>query len=289
MHPSSLIPIKTRDEIEAEQLLMAIQAKHEQVAEMTLALEELKLNVRRFEKEYSARLARLYTELDRVELSIKEYRLRLRLLQEGVPRDSPEMEARVEACFRSERERLANDERETVQEGKAESESNESSLPPEQMKQLRSLYLKLAKMYHPDKARSDDELGKRKQMMTMINRAYEEHDFQTLERMSVEVVPDVEPTAETVRERKQRLTQEMNRLMHAAGELRIEINRIKSSRTYQLRQEVETARENRVDLLTNLARDLHRKINASQRGLANLIERFQQIGEKLIKRGVSLL
>ncbi|MBI1930501.1 hypothetical protein HYR99_40435 [Candidatus Poribacteria bacterium] len=267
-----------------KQLLTAIQAKRDQVAEMTLALEELRLEVRRFEKEYHGRLMQFYRELDGIDLSTKEYRLRLRLLQEGVPPESPELETRVEACFRPERERLAANEREADEEGKAG-----RSLPPEQMKQLRTFYLKLAKIYHPDKARNNDEVGKRKQMMTLINRAYEDGDFQTLERMSVEVAPEVESPEETIRERKQRLIQEINRLMHAMGELRLETHRLQSSRIYQLKQEVEKSRESGVDLLANLARDLQRKINASKRGLANLVERFHQLSEKLIRRKVSLL
>ena len=290
MRQSTLIPIKTRDEIEVKQLLTAIQAKRDQVADMTLALEELKLEVRRFEKEYHGRLIQFYRELDGIDLSTKEYRLRLRLLQEGVP-PGPELETRVEACFRPERERLAADEAEGSRAGGSPvvAESNQWSLPPEQMKQLRTFYLKLAKIYHPDKTRNIDELGKRKQIMTLINRAYEDGDFQTLERMSVEVAPEVELPEETVQERKQRLIQEMNRLMHAMEELRLETHRLQSSRIYQLKQEVEKSRKSGVDLLTNLARDLQRKINASKRGLANLVERFHQLSEKLIKRKVSLL
>jgi len=293
MRQSTLIPIKTRDEIEVKQLLTAIQAKRDQVAEMTLALEELRLEVRRFEKEYHGRLMQFYRELDGIDLSTKEYRLRLRLLQEGVPPDSPELETRVEACFRPERDRLSADEREAegsrVGGSPVVAESDQWSLPPEQMKQLRTFYLKLAKIYHPDKTRNIDELGKRKQIMTLINRAYEDGDFQTLERMSVEVAPEVELPEETVRERKQRLIQEMNRLMHAMGELRLETHRLQSSQICQLKQEVEKGRESGVDLLANLARDLQRKINASKRGLANLVERFHQLSEKLIGRKVSLL
>ncbi|MCZ6677786.1 MAG: hypothetical protein O7E52_11105 [Candidatus Poribacteria bacterium] len=82
MHQSSLIRIQTHDEIEVEQLPKEIQAKREQIAEMTIALEDLKRDVCRFEKEYHARLARAYSELDKVELMAKEYQLRLRLLQD---------------------------------------------------------------------------------------------------------------------------------------------------------------------------------------------------------------
>ena len=156
MHQSSLIPTKTLDEIKVEQLLMDIQVKHVRIADMTLALEDFKLDVHRFEKEYSARLPQFYFELDKVELLTKEYRLRLRLLQEGIPENSPEMEAHIEACFRTERERLANSEASNRKERGAK-ESKSLTLPTEQMKPFRTLYLRLAKRYHPDKACRDGE------------------------------------------------------------------------------------------------------------------------------------
>lgn len=287
MHQSSLIPTKTLDEIKVEQLLMDIQVKRVRVADMTLALEDLKLDVRRFEKEYSARLAQFYFELDKVELLTKEYRLRLRLLQEGIPGNSPEMEARIEACFRTERERLANSERGDRKERAAE-ESKPLALPAEQMKQFRTLYLRLAKRYHPDKARRDGERDTRMQMMTLINRAYEEQDVQTLERMSSEVMPEAEPASATIHERKQQLIEEMNQLMHTIGNLQLEINQLKSSPTYRLKEEVEKAHENGVDLLINLTRDLRRKINASKRGLTSLIERFHRFSKNRIKQSASV-
>lgn len=288
MTQSSLIPIRTRDEIEVEKLLTTIQAKRDQVAEMTLELEELKLDIRRFEGEYNARVGRYYMELDKVELLTKEQRLRLRLLKEGVSPDSPEMEKRIESCFRSERQRLADYEREIDSEEDAFTQSKDESIPPEQMKQLRGLYLRLAKTYHPDKANCSDEQDERKQMMMLINRAYEDRDIQTLDRINIKIGPEAESTTETIQQRRKRLTQEINRLMRVLGELRLEINRIKSSKTYQFKQEVKQSRESGGDLLAGLVRDLQRKINANKRRLAGMIERFDQFSKKLMDNEVNL-
>lgn len=281
MSQSSLIPIRTRDEIEVDKLLTTIQSKRDQVAEMTLELEELKLNIHRFESEYNARVGRFYIELDKVDLLTKEQRLRLRLLKEGVSPDSPEMEKRIESCFRSERMRLADYEREIDSDEDAFNQSEAQSIPPDQMKQLRALYLRLAKTYHPDKASCDDEQDERKQMMLLINRAYEDRDIQTLKRINIKICPEVESVAETMQQRRKRLTQEINRMMRVLGELRLEINRIKSSKTYQFKQEVERSRESGADLLGSLVKDLQQKINANKRRLTVLIERFQQFSRKL--------
>ncbi len=283
MNPSTLIPLKTRDEVEIEQLMMAIQAKRDEITEMTLALENLKHEVYRFERGYNARIAEFYFELDKAELETKEYRLRLRLLQEGV--SHTELEMRVESCFRSERNRLADYENEIgVEDEKSGEMEKKQTLPKDQLKQLRTLYLKLAKVYHPDKANHGEQQNKRKQIMTLINHAYENQDLQTLQRMHVGEILQDEFAEEIPRERKRRLMQEMNRLMRAIGELRLEINHTKSSRIFQLKQEVEKARENGIDLLANLARDLQRKINTSRHRLADLVNVFHRLREKFTRR-----
>ena len=283
MNPSTLIPLKTRDEVEIEQLMMAIQAKRDEITEMTLALENLKHEVYRFERGYNARIAEFYFELDKAELETKEYRLRLRLLQEGV--SHTELEMRVESCFRSERNRLADYENEIgVEDEKSGEMEKKQTLPKDQLKQLRTLYLKLAKVYHPDKANHGEQQNKRKQIMTLINHAYENQDLQTLQRMHVGEILQDEFAEEIPRERKRRLMQEMNRLMRAIGELRLEINHTKSGRIFQLKQEVEKARENGIDLLANLARDLQRKINTSRHRLADLVNVFHRFSEKFTRR-----
>ena len=281
MSSSSPIPIRTRDEVEIERLMTTIQAKHDQITEMTLAFEDLKLEIRHFEREYNARVGQFYVELDKADLETKEYRLRLRLMREGV--SDAEVEMRVEACFRSERQRLEEYEQKTADED-SETTKPTNVLAKEQMKQLRKLYLKLAKIHHPDKASRAEEQNKRKQFMTLINRAYEDQDLQTLQRMHVEEITEDPVMEDTPRERKQRLMQEINRLMRVTGELRLELNQTKSSRIYQLKQEVETAHEDGIDLLADLAKGLQRKINASRRRLANLVDVFHRFSHRFTER-----
>jgi hypothetical protein len=279
MTASPLIPVKTRDDVEIERLMTTIQTKRAEVAEMTLALEYLKREVHHFEGEYNARVGALYLTLDKVNLATKEYQLRFRLLQEGI--SDTDIEARVEACFRSERERLASyDSQDGEPAEKPESRDETPELPKDRLKQLRKLYVRLAKMYHPDKSNAPEEQQTRKQVMALINRAYEDRDIQTLQRMDVDLPPEDEFAAETALERKQRLIQEMNRLMRSIGELRLEINRTKSSRTYKLKQEVEASRENGRDLLANLARDLQRKINAHRRRLVQFADAFRKFASR---------
>ncbi|HIO80738.1 TPA: J domain-containing protein [Candidatus Poribacteria bacterium] len=280
MPDTALVFTKNRDQVKIEELQLDLQVKRQQVAEMTLDLEDLKLEMRHFQKEYNLRVAGTYVELDRVNLSMKEYRLRLRLIREGVCR--AEIEERVVSCFKSERQRLENYERDAMEHEKESGEdSNRQKLSSRQTKQIRKLYLELAKIYHPDKsAGGEQDYERQKQMMTIINRAYEDQDIDTLKRMSVESVDEIELHNQTFSEKKKQLTQQLNCVMRSVGDLRLEINRIKSGEIYQLKREVSKTREKGVDLIANLVKDIQRRVNANQRKLTDLISIFQQLSAR---------
>ena len=269
MKPAALIPINTADEKETVRLLEAIEAKQRQVEELTIAIETLKSEVDVFERRYNAHISRYYLELDKVELETKEYRLRLQLRREGV--DEAEIEARVESCFRTSRARV--DAYEEVNE--SEPTLEEDQLPDTKAKHLQNLYRKLAKRYHPDKAMDAKEEGRREQLMPLINRAYNEQDFETLERLSLGETEPYVPE-KTATEKRRVLHTELRRLNRAASQLRFEINRLKAGRTYQLKQQVENAKKAGTDLLTTLAKDLARKIKASQGQLARLMNMWHR-------------
>lgn len=272
MKPAALIHVNTTAEKDTVRLLEAIAAKQRQVEELTIAIETLKSEVDVFERRYTAHISRYYLELDKVELEAKEYRLRLQLRREGV--DEAEIEARVESCFRVSRARV--DAYEVVNE--SEPTPQAEKLPDTKAKYLQDLYRKLAKRYHPDKAMDAKEEERREQLMPLINRAYTEHDLETLERLSLgETEPQV--PEKTAIEKRRALHTELRRLNRAASQLRFEINRLKAGRTYQLKQQVENAKKTGTDLLTTLAKDLERKIKASQGQLARLMNMWHRLKE----------
>ena len=269
MKPTALVRINTINEKETTRLLDAIEAKREQVEELTVTIEELKSEVDVFQHRYNAHISQHYLELDKVELEMKEYSLRLQLRRENVSEE--EIEARVESCFRTSRARVdaykeVDDSQPTPQ---------EDEIPAPKTKHLQTLYRKLAKRYHPDKAIDTKEQHRREQLMPLINRAYHEHDIQTLERLSFgETESDI--SEKTAAEKRAALQVELRSLNRAASELRLEINRLKTGRTYQLKQQVENAKKAGTDLLSGLAKDLERKVKASRSHLARLINMWHR-------------
>ena len=270
MNPAALIHVDNIDEKQIAQLLDAIEAKQAQVEELTVAVENLKSEVDMFQRRYNAHISRFYLELDKVELETKEYRLRLQLRREKVSEE--DIEARVEACFRVSRERI--DAHEEV--GKSEPTPQEDKLPDNKAKHLQDLYRKLAKRYHPDKATDAEEEERREQLMPLVNRAYKEQDIETLERLSLGE-PELHVSEKTVAEKRIALREELRQLNRAMSELRLEINRLKTGRTYQLKQQIENAKSTGSDLLTGLAKDLERKVKTSRAHLARLINMWHRV------------
>ena len=269
MKPDALVHVNNIDEKQIAQLLDAIEAKQAEVEELTVAVDTLKSEVALFQRRYNAHISRYYFELDKVELETKEYRLRLQLRREKV--SEAEIEARVESCFRATRERI--DAYEEVE--ASELTSQEGKPPDAKPKHLQNLYRKLAKRYHPDKAADAEEQQRREQLMPLINRAYHEKDVQTLERLNLGETA-LEGRQKTATEKRAALRIELRQLNRAASELRLEINRLKTGRTYQLKQQVEQAKETGNDLMTGLAKDLERRVKASCSHLARLINMWHR-------------
>ena len=271
MKPDALVHVDNINENQIAQLLDAIEAKQAQVEELTVAFETLKSEVHLFQRRYNAHISRYYLELDKVELETKEYRLRLQLRREKV--SASEIEARVESCFRASRARI-----DAYEEVRASEPPAEDKPPEAKPKHLQNLYRKLAKRYHPDKAADAKEQQRRELLMPLINRAYHEQDVQTLERLNLGEIA-LDSMEKTATERRAALQVELRQLNRAASELRLEINRLKTGRTYQLKQQVEQAKETGSDLMTGLAKDLERRIKASRSYLARLINSWHRHNE----------
>ena len=267
MKSGALTALNTAAEKEIDRLVAAIETQRLRVEALTLTAAGLKSEVKVFEQHYTAHVSRYYQELDKVALETKEYRLRLQLRRENV--DAEEIEARVESCFRSSRERIEVNAAESAQE---KEEPETEKLPEAEAKTLQTLYRKLAKRYHPDKVRDAAVEARHEQLMPLINRAYQEQDFETLERLSLGET-DVHIPAD-----KQRALQtELGKLNRAGSQLQSEINRLKAGRSYQLKQEVEAAKRSGTDLLSELTRDLERKVQAGRSHLARLINMWHVV------------
>ncbi|RKY05649.1 hypothetical protein DRP77_00245 [Candidatus Poribacteria bacterium] len=258
-----VVPKKTVEDLIIEIEERKLEAKREQVAKLCLMIEEMKAELRRFEAEYGAKVGRLLLELEKIELKAREYDLKLRIAQSNPYLDEEEIEREAEREIEGERRRIAEEERRIEEAGKKMPELSE-----EERREMRRLYLKLAKRYHPDKAGGGSE-----RMMAIINRAYEEGDLELLRRLASEAdeIDDVTPK----KRRIELLRRENERLDRVIRELKGEMEKIRSSPLYRLKQQVEQARKRGEDLLERLADEVRAKIELAKSRLRLASERFR--------------
>ncbi len=271
---SKAVLIEVVEDKELAQLQAQIREAEGEAAQLTLHLADLKLEIKRFQAEYSAHIGSLYVELDQVELEVREYQLRTELVRKGIDPDSDEINQKVEQTFQAEWERLSAYQ-ERVHEDEQKQKEREAQ-DPEESKHLRSIYLHLAKRFHPDKAQDAEERQRNQRMMAIINQAYEEQDRATLERLESET-PDVFSSDESPEGKRQRLRSQLERLRGSIAELKQEIEERRQSDVYLLKQQVEHARTRGEDLLARLTRDIQYKIASAKHRLRivkNLFERW---------------
>ena len=279
MSSSALIVFVDPRQVEIDQLLARVQEMRQQVMTMTLNLESLQAEIFNVEREYHSRLSESYRELEETRLSTQEFSLRLRLIREGVIAE--EIESRVVACFRAARERLEKQNSADESDPSPTSASN-PSLTADQKRQLQQIYLKLAKDYHPDKSVSDSIFfAQNIEMMTRVNRAYEEQDLQTLCRIQEGTADSTHhalDNSKSIDMRKRKLIRTMRHTKQFINGLNVEVARVKASEGHQLKTRFEVARKNGTDLFRGLVRDMQRKVNCARHHLDTL---RQQLNHRL--------
>jgi len=279
MSSSALIVFVDPRQVEIDQLLARVQEMRQQVMTMTLNLESLQAEIFNVEREYHSRLSESYRELEETRLSTQEFSLRLRLIREGVIAE--EIESRVVACFRAARERLEKQNSADESDPSPTSASN-PSLTAAQKRQLQQIYLKLAKDYHPDKSGSVSIFfAQNIEMMTRVNRAYEEQDLQTLCRIQEGTADSTHhalDNSKSIDMRKRKLIRTMRHTKQFINGLNVEVARVKASEGHQLKTRFEVARKNGTDLFRGLVRDMQRKVNCARHHLDTL---RQQLNHRL--------
>jgi hypothetical protein len=280
MTQAGLVRAKTPEEIEIEEKLLEIERKRQRVALLGQEIEELKQALGRFQVEYNAKVGRLYVELDKLELLIQEYRLRIQLIVDrGREVRLQEIEDEIKRQFSDRWQETRQTERETRGAREAyERQKAEPELDEETAQELKRLYRELAKRFHPDLAETEEERQENSELMAEINEAYAQKDLDKLREIAeregerLRSVP-----GETLAEKLARLTQESHRLDGVIQRLRGGLEELKRSPTWEMMQKVEKGRESGQDILAGLAKDLEEQIKRKREELGGLVQRYTDL------------
>jgi hypothetical protein len=280
MTRAGLVIAKTPEEIEIEERLFEIEQKRQRVALLGQEIEELKQALGRFQVEYNARVGRLYVELDKLELLIQEYRLRIQLIVDrGREVRLQEIKDEVKRRFTARWQEARQTERETSEASEAyERQKAEPKLDGETAQELKRLYRELAKRFHPDLAETEEERQENSEIMAEINEAYAQRDLDKLREIveregeRLRSVP-----GETPAEKLARLIRESHRLDSVIQSLQGELKELKRSPTGEMMQKVEKARGDGQDILAELTKSLEQQIRRKREELGSLVQRYADL------------
>jgi prefoldin subunit 5 len=131
---------------------------------------------------------------------------------------------------------------------------------PKREEQIRDLFRKLAKRFHPDLTADPDEKIKREQIMAQVNLAYTARDLEAL--IKLDETPDIARVNGSLSQAKQiaQLRAELKRLDLVITELETTIRQIDTSPIMQLRLETHMARRDGKELLVDMSTDLEVQI-----------------------------
>ncbi|MDQ3514445.1 MAG: hypothetical protein M3462_12480, partial [Chloroflexota bacterium] len=176
-----IVPIQTPEEREYLRYLVEIESRRGRVAGLQAEVATLNLTLGRFNAEYQSRVGALFVELDRALLAIAEYERRIASLHQGQD-DPDQVERDVAAEFAGQRAEVEANAEETRQ-GQRDFARDRDTPPLDATPadHLKELYRDLAKRYHPDLARTDDERRRREVIMRRVNAAFGRRDVAALQ------------------------------------------------------------------------------------------------------------
>ena len=216
----------------------------EQVIQTELALETCKTETAQFQHRYYLAVGRLYAQLDDLDAQIAVLQARLH------PADLTVQEYARAA------ERQAR--RSAAEAGLIESQP----VPPQPLTaDIKQAYRRAARLMHPDRATTEVERQRRTDLMSQVNRAYENGDQRTIERLIEEYGHDPEAIAgDDIGSRIVKAIRRIAQLRRRLDEARYELEILQQSELFQLRQGIEDGESMGGDPLDDLAQQLAREL-----------------------------
>lgn len=142
----------------------------------------------------------------------------------------------------------------------SKTEAPRPSLEGERLVEMKQLYRRLARRFHPDLAIDEIDRSYRTDRMMAINAAYAAGDVETLEQLANE--PDsISRRPETPQELAAALEREIERCRRRLAEVAKELATLEKHDSTRLMRRAERAATSGRDLLAELAADLRRRIS----------------------------
>jgi len=260
-----------------------VSEKEKELSELSIQIQDIKIALNLFLGEYNSRVGLLYVKLDKLKLKIEEYQTRIELAQgkKVSQEDLQLIEDEVERKFSQEQRKvddLENEAFESSEEHRRHLEEEKGySLDDEVQQECKTLYRKLARRFHPDMAKDEKQRKEFHKIFIAINEAYKNSDLEILRKYMSQAEREEKIAKETLEEKLIRLKQDYKLIAAVVAKLRAELEDLKASETYRLKDTVDRAKLEGKDLLQELAAKIKEEIAENQALLERLVVMYRKI------------
>jgi hypothetical protein len=228
----------------------------ERVTSAELELETIKTETAQFQSRYYQAVGQLYAQLDELDAEIAKVRL------EKAPND---FTLRAHARAAKQKAKQSADEASFV---RVQPEPPLVISPG-----LKQAYRQAVKLMHPDLAVTEHERRRRTELMALLNLAYERGDQMAIEKLIEEFGQDPEwIVGEDIGSRIVKAVRRNAQLRRRLDEIQREIDTLRKSEIFQLKQNIEKAEADGDDPLRDLAQQLMRDITNRKTTLEGMRE-----------------
>ncbi len=233
----------TPEEKELQKKRLELTALEAELAQRELELVTFQAELNAFRNRYLQALGKLYAELDAILADLADLQALKKPASHQAWKKAEQARTKAEESARS---------------------ANETKGQPKNFKpseRLKKLYREIAKNFHPDLARDEEEQDQFQQLMAEANQAYKNGDEQLLEKLftqgkhSPESVKGAGTGVDLVR-----VIRKIASIEKRFAQIAAEMNLLKSSSLNQLKLKYEEMKEKGIDLLEEMAGYLNRQI-----------------------------
>lgn len=159
-----------------ERLEATIAEQEKQAAALEAEVIELRRELEPFEERYNAATSAVLSRIEAAEAAVKDMEQVVRQLRHG---HEPNLEDLwKQSTYSTKREREDGD-----RDFSFGRETNMRLLKTQREEDIKQLYRRLARRYHPDLAKDEEDRKHRTQLMAMINEAYANNDMNALQAL----------------------------------------------------------------------------------------------------------
>ncbi len=252
--------IQGSQDVELNSLEDELARKQERIADLELELFDAQNDLRRFEAEVEGRLGASQRRLEELEKELVQARRQAaRRAQWGERAASPDL--MVDSVDQFERTWRRDESIEPPPPKPVEDEDIRV--------EVKALYRKLAKRFHPDLTTDPAEKAWREGVMAEVNQAYADSDLAALRALDKRPDRSVELAPKTREQILAEILTEIKRLDRLIPQLESELRRVIQSPLLQLKLEATLARRQGRDLLGEMASELRVEIARLEAELAS--------------------